>query len=532
MTEDRESRSKDPRPGTNLKGGAAGGAWTYLLDNLELDGVLCIGRPEAATLATLERIAAKVTIADGHGLGALAGTFDLAFVTASARKALSEPGAVGSVARSLSQGGLLFVEDRSSSGLARRLAEVGLGHAETFWLTPAAGEARSAVPLGDEPIRRYFAARSLTIPSLPRALRAVERRFPIAASRHRVGLLAGRAETKGPPGPRVPAYIRQMAAAEGVDLSRHRLGLSARGRYSSRKVILYLFAPGDRRPELIVKATRDATHNARLVNEERALRRVAELGLVEPGTAPAVIFSGVHGGLRFVAESMLEGTMLSSRRDIEGTATAYEWLAGLAAKSARRGVAATAEIVSTVQEVQSTLGRVYSLDSRERDRLDRATHALIEHADHLPAVFAHGDAGAWNAMRLADGRVAFLDWEAADFAGLPLWDLFYFARSHIVTSARLRGMARRPASLMPALQTDRRLRAAVARYCRRLDVPSELVGPLFSLCWAHRALREVTRLGQGRLAEGHYLALLRLSLDPATASAWNDPPRTDAASAL
>ncbi|MEA2651575.1 MAG: hypothetical protein QOI85_1296 [Chloroflexota bacterium] len=532
MTDERDSRSTDPRPGTNLKGGAAGGAWTYLLDDLELDGVLCIGRPEAATLATLERIAATVTITDADGLGALAGTFDLAFVTASGRKAFSKPGVVQSVARSLSQRGMLFVEERSSSGLAPRLAEAGLGRAEAFWLTPAAGEPRSAVPVGDEPIRSYVETRRLTAPSLPRVLRAVERRFPIAASRHRVGLLAGRAETNAPPGSRVPAYIRQMAAAEGVDLSRHRLGLSARGRYSSRKVVLYLFAPGARRPELIVKATRDATHNARLVNEERALRRVAALGLVEPGTAPAIRFSGEHGGLRFVAESMLEGRMLSSRRHIEGPDIVYEWLAGLAAKSARRGVAAAADIVSTVQEVQSTLGRVYSLESQERDRLDRASNALVERADHLPSVFAHGDAGAWNAMRLADGRVAFLDWEAADFAGLPLWDLFYFARSHVITSARLRGVARRPVGLLRALQTDRRLREAVASYCRRLDVPLELVGPLFSLCWAHRALREVTRLDEGRLDEGHYLALLRLSLDPAIASSWNDPQRTDVASAL
>jgi phosphotransferase family enzyme len=531
VTEGRDSRSTDPRPGTNLKGDAAGGAWTYLLDSLELDGVLCVGRPEPATLATLERIAATVTITDGHRLGALAGTFDLAFVPASGRKALTEPGAVGAVVRSLSRRGLLFVEGRGAGRLARGLAEAGLGRADTFWLTPAAGEVRSAVPLGDEPIRRYFAARSLTIPSLPRALRALERRFPIAASQHRVGLLTGHADTSRPDGPGVPAYIREMAAAAGVDLSGHRFGLSARGRYSSRKVILYVFAPGDERPELIVKATRDATHNARLVNEERALRRVAELGLIEPGTAPAVIFSGTHGGLSFVAESTLEGTMLSSTSDGEGPATAYEWLTGLSAKSARREATATAAIVSTVQDVQSTLGRVYSLDPLELDRLERATSTLIEHADRLPAVFMHGDAGAWNAMRLADGRVAFLDWEAAEFAGLPLWDLFYFARSHIVTMARLRGMARRPASLMPALQTDRELRAAVATYCRRLDIPFELVGPLFSLCWAHRALREVTRLEEGRLDEGHYLALLRMSLDPAMASSW-DPQRRDVASAL
>ena len=31
-----------------------------------------------------------------------------------------------------------------------------------------------------------------------------------------------------------------------------------------------------------------------------------------------------------------------------------------------------------------------------------------------------------------DGRVVFLDWEAAEARGMPLWDLFYFLRSFAV----------------------------------------------------------------------------------------------------
>ena len=36
-------------------------------------------------------------------------------------------------------------------------------------------------------------------------------------------------------------------------------------------------------------------------------------------------------------------------------------------------------------------------------------------------------------------RPAFLDWEAAELHGMPLWDLFYFARSVAVGVARACG---------------------------------------------------------------------------------------------
>src|SRR5919199_5061175 len=51
-------------PGSNLKGqDVAGAAWTFLLPSLELDLVLCIGTPAAATLRTLSRLATEVAVA-------------------------------------------------------------------------------------------------------------------------------------------------------------------------------------------------------------------------------------------------------------------------------------------------------------------------------------------------------------------------------------------------------------------------------------------------------------------------------------
>lgn len=233
MTEGRASIPADPRPGSNLKGGAAGAAWTYLLDSLELDSVLCVGRPGHAALATLERIATRVVVADERALGEVpAGSIDLVYVTASGRTTLQTSGVLTSLVRLLSHRGRLYVEDRRSGRLAQLITGAGLGRIDTFWVTPARGEPRSAVPLDDEPIRRFFVARGITVPSLRRPLRQLDRLFPMAASRNRIGLLAGRAEGDSRSVTRVPAYIRDLAAAQGIELSPYRFGLSARGRYS------------------------------------------------------------------------------------------------------------------------------------------------------------------------------------------------------------------------------------------------------------------------------------------------------------
>jgi aminoglycoside phosphotransferase (APT) family kinase protein len=475
----------------------------------------------------LERIATRVEVIEHEALLDLpAEAFDLVYVGASGRMALETTEVCTSIVKSLTSGGQLFVEGRRSAQLAGALCDAGLNPVEMLWMTPAHGEMRSAVPLDDEPIREFFVRRGLTVPSMHRALRIFDRMLPITASRNRTGILARRAGSAGPSSARVPAYVRDLAAAGGVDLSSYRFGLSARGRYNSRKVVLYLFAPGDRQPELIVKATRDATQNERLENEERALRRVAELGLVEAGTAPAVVFSGEHGGLKILAETALQGEMLSSHADPSGISAAYAWLTELSVASARRDTNATAAAVSMLEGVESAVSRIYSLDRETRDRLRRATATLTDTADRLPTVFAHGDAATWNAMLRDDGRVAFLDWEAADVAGVPLWDHFYFARSHVLDQARLRRQARRPLTLIRRLLGDDDLAHAVESYCRRLDIPTGIVTPLFSLCWAHRALREVTRLRVEHLSKSHYLGLLKASLDANLSARWNQPPRT------
>jgi hypothetical protein len=248
------------------------------------------------------------------------------------------------------------------------------------------------------------------------------------------------------------------------------------------------------------------------VNEEHALRQIADRQLVEPGSAPLVVFSGQHGGLRIVGETAIDGVLLSGGAYRRGALPAYQWLVELSERSAVRGTQSGASIASALESIVTGIERVYRPEAQLMESLRASAHVLLTRKDSLPSVFLHGDAAAWNALLTADGRVAFLDWEASEPNGLPMWDLFHFARSHVLAASRFRALTRRPGMLLRALSKDREFHAAIALYRDRLHIGAALVDPLFTLCWAHRALREVTRLESDRLDEGHYIGLMRESL--------------------
>lgn len=497
--------------GTNLKGDASGAAWTYLLDSLEVGRLLCLGVPSPASRRTLERVAGELVVADRLS-DIPPGRFDVISI-AGRPSSRTSAGLLGDLAGRLETGGVLYVEGRTRARLERAAAGAGLAPASAFRMTPASGEVESAVPIDDDAIGRWFREHRITARrGGGRLSRLVHRLIPTHDAA-RVGLFATREIAPRAREEPVQAYIRTAAGAVGLDLGAHRVGLAARGRYGSRKVISYLFGPGRTTPDLVVKITRDPSHNQRLLNEERALIAVAERQLVDGGTAPTVIFSADHGSLRLLAESAIEGSPLTDAANRSGTADAFRWLVELSARSAERGPAVTARRAASIDRIVSELDRVYRLPPATSSRLQEAAGRIVDAGDALPTVFLHGDAAAWNVLLRPDGRVAFLDWEAADADGMPLWDLFHFARSHVIAGAGFGRLARRPRTLLRSIAADELTNSAISAYVGRLAIDPRLVGPLMALCWAHRALREVTRLETPDIRASHYLGLMEASLD-------------------
>ncbi len=57
----------------------------------------------------------------------------------------------------------------------------------------------------------------------------------------------------------------------------------------------------------------------------------------------------------------------------------------------------------------------------------------------IPHILVHGDFTPWNIKRFKHQACAVIDWEDADFKGLPLWDLchFYFIQAHLFNQKEL-----------------------------------------------------------------------------------------------
>jgi hypothetical protein len=541
-------------PGTNVKGQVAGANWSFLLPSLEARLVVALGDPRPAALRTLARLAGRVVVlcasprelrrveqaAAEHGLANVAalaieggrlplrdGSADLLSIATRAglRVLRHRPSLAGELLRLLHrEGSIQLGSGNVPPALAEAIRSAGRSLEPcAFRVTPRLGEVRSLVPEGDAPILAHFARTGLEARlSERRPLRRLEEH--LARQRGARSLFARRtlilrSEGSGSAGT-PPRYLRDLAREAGLDLDGHRIGLAAPGLYESRKVLGFLFAPGAEAPSALVKMTRSRGLNLRLENEHRALTALARMTPLEPGVVPQPLFFGHHGGLAMLGETVLEGTSLRARSDgrpdCPYVATAVDWLTRLAARTADPVAATPGEVAAGIERLFRRFLEIYGLDPGARRFLAQQIERIAG-AEAVPLVFQHGDPGVWNLLVAADGRIVFLDWEAAEPKGLPLWDLFYLLRSHCMRGVRSRGREARLRALGSQLLEPspfaERLAGSTHRYCATVGLSPSLVEPLFYTCWMHRSLKEATRTPASRLASGHYASLLRLAIE-------------------
>ncbi len=477
------------------------------------------------------------------------------------------------IARVLRPDGLLWAEISGSRGWLRRETALNalradFGGAALYWLTPLAGEVHTVVPLSHDVAWRYFLDKrlysaTLTLQRLKRVLRSLKRRGAHAgagsgadpsddgdtppgqglrakakhlvfgtldgaarvegalhrslrvASRH--GVLAGGAVSpEAPP----PGYLRQLASERDIDLTGYRWGLWAAGAYSSRKLLFYLFPPAQDAPAYLVKMVRAPAFNDRLENEWRALDQLEAQGLGE-GVLPRVPFAGHHAGLAVVAETAIEGRPFREvarwAADDRALRAGVGWLTELGARTRDATVSPTAA-ADALAELLARFCAIYRLDPAHERFLVERIDALRAESGACPVVFQHGDPGTWNVLVTPRGDAVFVDWESAEPDGMPLWDLFYFLRSYVVSAARagaqhdrLAGFAAHfieQGALSDALVT------AVRHYREQVGLSGEAAEALFYTCWLHRALKQSTMLSPERVdRDSHYANLLRLCLD-------------------
>ena len=499
------------RPGTNVKGDVGGANWSYLLPSLELDRVVCLGRPSRPALATLAGLG-EVTVWPSGRADLPAGSANLVVVPALPRRRGARAGRLREAARLLGPDGVAYIEGRF---------RVRIGNTAPLWVAPAAGEVRLAAPARDREATAYLERRFLN----PRVLRSQLLRRPrrVLARQPTIGRLVGRraallAADGHADGP--PRYIRSLAAAAGIDLDGRRWAFAAPGEYPSQKVLLFLFGPAGADPEALVKITRDPSLNFRLENEWRALSELADREIGTEQTVPRPLFLGFHAGRAVLGETAVHGTPFRERTQATAECphalAAVDWLLELGEATAARADPDSDAAVSRLGELFDEFARAYHLPSAQQDVL--AGHvAALAGGERLPLVFQHGDPGPWNVLVTGDGRPAFLDWEAAESRGMPLWDLFHFVRSYGLAVSRADGTRDRQASFEEHFLAGSALTGvlvdATARFCARTRLSPSLVEPLFYVCWMHRAVKEAATLPPEGLEASKYLGILRLALE-------------------
>jgi hypothetical protein len=554
-------------PGTNLTGGLGTADWRFLLPSLELETLVCIGVPPESMLATLSAVStvtvvisddevelsrlhrqAKalhltnvygVHVRDIDHLPFHPHSIQVIFFTGSAgrRRRLHHPALLRELHRILRSDGALYAEMRRVSvalmnrRLGKWLEDYEVEGADRFWLTPLKSDFRTAVPLHDRHISAYFFKNVLYGQSFKkRLLSSIGHVFSKCGmighvSPHRAVVVKPSAD--GHRNTSVPDYIVDIAGQAGVDLTRYRFGLSARGKHNANKLIFFLFPEGAKRPDMVVKMTRSKAFNLRLENEHRILQELDTGAYVKHASFPKPLFFGYHNNLALLGLKAVEGNPFRIRTTAAPgcpiARDAADWICRLGGSSAGRYQASSLEICRVLDELLQRFSRNYALRPSENHFLSEQIHAIRGSHFVFPLVFQHGDPGTWNIMVSRQENIVFIDWEAGELKGMPLWDLFYFMRSFAIWIERNRGhrdslknMARH--FLVPS-ELGKILIQLTEKYCSTIHLDKALVKPLFFLCWMHRALKESTRLHRDSLPQGTFIKLLRLFIEQHNAPA-------------
>ncbi|HJQ47127.1 MAG TPA: phosphotransferase [Amycolatopsis sp.] len=272
-------------------------------------------------------------------------------------------------------------------------------------------------------VLRYVRTALLTVPpgsSLPG--------WVFAAARHALRLpvlwrIAPHVDA--PPGRDRPHFERLVPGG--------RLLLLRHSRDPDARLLLLVFAPGERTPRYAVKVPTEPAGAARVARESARLREIGALPLgpvratvpcVVPGTGmPALVTTAAAGTPMLVGYHRHGHTRRPAtvRADLSA---AGDWLAAF--QTATVGPSAPLDVAPAVPDLlrqRPDSGRLLSQLDRLRERLRR---------HHAPRTAVHGDFWPGNLLVEHGAVSGVVDWEWAEPAGSPVRDLarFVLAYSH------------------------------------------------------------------------------------------------------
>ena len=286
---------------------------------------------------------------------------------------------------------------------------------------------------------------------------------------------------------------------------------------ASGHVVFLVLARRQTKPILVAKVPRLPGDHTRLNREAANLK---EIHSARPGgfhSIPLVIAYEDWCGIHMLVETALTGHPMSAllvRRQTQSCINAImAWLTDLHSATASRAADAADWFERLVERPLDQLRSTLPVSAGEQWMLEKTEEVatLLRHVD-LPLVFEHGDLSSPNILVLENGSAGVVDWELGESRSLPGVDLFFFLT--FVAFARRR--ARRLQDYLKAFHEaffgpEAWARSYVTCYAKALQLPHELLTPLFVLCWSRYVAKLVARLNSGssRLPEKETVAWLR-----------------------
>ena len=544
----------DYTPGSNQSEELACADWRFLLPSMSLNQVICLGAPKLSTLKALSAMAKFVHIIPCEGdleVNTKIATMEnaqtyandenlstcpeasLIFVSSKrgVDRLASSPEYLKMVSRKLEANGAIYCDSCSTeTSILTKCSLLRAAHREqtlstgTFWIYQQRGKLRTAVPHGNRHISSFFFKNVLF--GLSRRMRLLSKTGWFLSklglidffSPYHAIFLRNKLSTQGGTAP--PRFLCELASKAEINIDEFKFGLAARGKYNSNKVIFFLFRPQDRYPDIVVKVTRTKRFNCRLEHEWQMLSTVKQRFLAETGSYPEPLFLGYHHGLAVLGQKSMRGrpfrAVSSAEIGCPVFADAISWITDLGKRSSNVASATAIEVSESLENLFNLFARIYKPSAKHRNYILEQIGIIAQSKTAFPIVFGHGDAGEWNIFVDHNDKVMFLDWEAAEPQGMPLWDLLYFLNSFGNWASRRHSGNR---DILKSFD-DHFLRQSdlnelfsqtVKFYCEEIGLDKALVEPLFICCWMHRALRQATWATS--LQEAHFVKLLELTID-------------------